>query len=74
MSLTGANRGREGIVSWTNLLRTVLAEMLSMIVERTYVSARFQTRGTFASPFQLSHPGREGGCHLSKLFRSDLAK
>jgi hypothetical protein len=55
MSLTGANLGREGIVSWTNLLRTVLAEMLIMIVERTYVSARlsvstkgFQTRGTFS--------------------------
>jgi hypothetical protein len=40
MSLTGANLGREGIVSWTNLLRTVIAEMLTMIVERTYVFVR----------------------------------
>jgi hypothetical protein len=46
---------------------------------RSAMSAKrfgLQTRGTFASPFQLGHPGREGGCHSEpwKLFRSDLAR
>src|ERR1700739_129056 len=43
LRVTEANTGREGIVSWANLLRAVLTEMLIMIVEQTYVSARLSS-------------------------------